>query len=122
MNPNGLSDSYVDYGAVAVNHTRINYNYAIENPLGYRDYGPDAGDLPQAIPEMMTGVLATALTVRRMVLGVISPTAAIGSIPYTPEVSLRAMQTFYRLKDRLLGPAGFYDAYSPQENYWVAEA
>ena len=35
LNPNGLSDTYVDYGAVALNHTRINYNYAIENPLGY---------------------------------------------------------------------------------------
>jgi len=26
------------------------------------------------------------------------------------------------LKDKLLGPAGFYDAFSPDSNYWVANA
>lgn len=122
LNPNGLSDTYVDYGAVAINHTRINYNYAIENPLGYRDYGPDAWGLTASYTRNDDGSIGYSAHSPANDLGVISPTAAIGSIPYTPEESLRAMQTFYRLKDRLLGPAGFYDAYSPQENYWVAEA
>ena len=54
--------------------------------------------------------------------GVISPTAAISSIPFTPEKSLAAMHFFYSKKDKLLGPAGFYDAFSPRYNYWVAEA
>ena len=44
------------------------------------------------------------------------------SIVYTPEKSLRAMHYFYKNKDKLLGPAGFYDAFSPQYSFWVAEA
>ncbi len=32
------------------------------------------------------------------------------------------MHYFYRNKDKLLGPAGFYDAFSPQYNFWVAKA
>src|SRR5690606_17752603 len=54
--------------------------------------------------------------------GIISPTAAIASIPYTPEESMRAMHYFYRHRDKLLGPAGFYDAFSPHYGFWVAKA
>ena len=54
--------------------------------------------------------------------GVISPTASIGSIPYTPTESLKAMHFFYKNKDKLWGKAGFYDAFSPQYNFWVAQA
>ena len=43
-------------------------------------------------------------------------------MPYTPEESMRALHYFYSHKDRLLGPAGFYDAFSPSNGFWVAEA
>ncbi|MBS9461086.1 beta-glucosidase [Flagellimonas sp. 389] len=122
LNPNGLSDAYADYGAVNVNHSRINYQYCVENPLGYRDYGPDTWGLTASYTRNNDGSIGYTAHSPANDQGVISPTAAISSIPYTPEESLRAMQTFYRLKDMLLGPAGFYDAYSPQHNYWVAEA
>ena len=42
-------------------------------------------------------------------------------MPYTPEESLRALRYFYRNKKQLIGPAGFYDAFSPQHAFWVAE-
>ena len=32
------------------------------------------------------------------------------------------MQFFYSKSDILLGPAGFYDAFSPKDDYWVADA
>jgi hypothetical protein len=51
LDPRGLSDRYADYWQQNVNHTRINYNYCLRNPHGYRGYGPDcwglsAGDTP----------------------------------------------------------------------------
>jgi hypothetical protein len=44
---------------------------------------------------------------------VISPTAAVSSLPYTPEYSMEAIRFFYYgIGDKLWGPYGFYDAYN----------
>ncbi|MFW5726029.1 MAG: glucoamylase family protein, partial [Bacteroidota bacterium] len=54
-------------------------------------------------------------------LGVITPTAALSSIPYTPELSLQAMRTFYYiLGNRLWGPFGFYDAFNPTQQWYAS--
>ena len=50
-----------------------------------------------------------------------SPTAAISSIPYTPNESLKVMHYLYQNKDKMLGPAGFYDAFSPHYDFWVTQ-
>ena len=45
-------------------------------------------------------------------IGVISPTAALASFPYTPEQSMAAMRHFYeKLGNSLWGKYGFYDAF-----------
>ena len=52
-------------------------------------------------------------------LGVISPTAAVSSLPYTPEQSMKAIRHFYyMLGDRLWGPYGFYDAFNITAGWW----
>ena len=54
--------------------------------------------------------------------GVITPTAAISSIPYTPERSMDAIHRFYYLMgDRLWGEYGFHDAFNPTAN-WYADS
>ena len=55
-------------------------------------------------------------------LGVISPTAAISSMPYTPVESMDALKFFYyTMGDRLWGSYGFYDAFNVTEG-WVANS
>jgi hypothetical protein len=52
--------------------------------------------------------------------GTIAPTAAISSMPYTPEESLAALKHFYReYGSRLWGPMGFYDAFNLKENWFA---
>ena len=52
--------------------------------------------------------------------GVITPTAALSSIPYTPEYSLEAMRYFYEeLGDRLWGEYGFKDAFNLTEDWFA---
>ncbi|RRN77755.1 DUF3131 domain-containing protein, partial [Pseudoxanthomonas sp. SGD-10] len=41
LNPNGLSDTYANYKDVVVNHTKINIEYAKENPKNFKGYGAD---------------------------------------------------------------------------------
>ncbi|MEO0334117.1 MAG: glucoamylase family protein, partial [Bacteroidota bacterium] len=55
-------------------------------------------------------------------LGVITPTAALSSFPYTPEKSLEALHFFYyTMGDRLWSEYGFYDAFNATEG-WYADS
>jgi hypothetical protein len=120
LNPHGLSDDYVNYWDVNVNHAKVNYTYCVENPKNYKDYGEDCWGLTASYTRKADGGLGYSAHKPTNDLGVISPTAAISSIPYTPEESLKALHYFYLNKDKLLGPAGFYDSFSPEYNYWVS--
>jgi len=121
LNPTNLSDQYANYWDLNVNHTNINYEYCVDNPNNFRDYGEDCWGLTASYSRNSDGTTGYSAHSPDNDLGVVSPTAAISSIPYTPEKSLEAMHYFYSKKDILLGPAGFYDAFSPQYNDWVAE-
>ncbi len=122
LDPNGLSDEYANYWEVNRSHVMINYNYCVDNPSNYTDYGTDAWGLTASYSRNNDGSLGYSAHSPSNDLGIISPTAAIASLPYAPEESLKAMHFFYQKKDKLLGPAGFYDAFAPSNNYWVAEA
>ncbi len=122
LDPNGLSDEYANYWEVNRSHVMINYNYCVDNPSNYTDYGTDAWGLTASYSRNSDGSLGYSAHSPSNDLGIISPTAAIASLPYAPEESLKAMHFFYQKKDKLLGPAGFYDAFAPANNYWVAEA
>lgn len=122
LDPNGLADDYVNYWDVNVNHSMINYKYCVENPENFEDYGEDCWGLTASYSRNSDGSMGYAAHHPENDLGVISPTAAISSIPYTPDESLAALRYFYENKDKLLGVAGFYDAFSPEYDFWVAEA
>jgi hypothetical protein len=121
LNPKGLTDRYANYWDLNVNHSKINYHYCVENPEGYETYSKDSWGLTASYTRTEndgTGYAAHSPDDDR---GVVSPTAAVSSIPYTPEESLRAMRYFYEDQHELLwGPAGFYDAFSLEGEEWVA--
>ncbi|MBJ2174674.1 beta-glucosidase [Aureibaculum sp. A20] len=122
LNPTNLSDQYANYWQLNVSHANINYQYCVENSKNFRDYGKDCWGLTASYSRNTDGSIGYTAHSPNNDIGVISPTAAISSIPYTPKESLKALHYFYKNKDILLGPAGFYDAFSPQYNDWVAEA
>lgn len=121
LNPKNLSDQYGNYWNLAVNHTKINRQYCVSNPLNYVDYGADCWGLTASYSRNEDGSTGYSAHSPTNDKGVISPTAAISSIPYTPNESLQVMHYLYQKKDKLLGPAGFYDAFSPHYNFWVTE-
>jgi hypothetical protein len=108
LDPRNLSDTYANYWGQNVAHTNIHYEYCKANPKKYRGYsskcwGLTASDIPNSYS-------ANSPTND---LGVIAPTAAISSIPYTPDKSLQAIKFFYyTLGDKLWGTYGFYDSFS----------
>ncbi len=116
LDPNGLKDEYADYWKENVNQAMINYEWCVKNPLHYKGYGPDSWGLTSSYS--VKGYSGHAPSEERD-LGVISPTAAISSIPYTPEKSIVAIKHWYHdMKNVLWGDYGFYDAFSETANWY----
>lgn len=108
FDPRNLKDDYADYWEQNVNHTSINRAYCIDNPKNFVGYSSDCWGLTASDNE--SGYSAHSPTND---LGVITPTAALSSFPYTPEASMDALKFFYyTLGDKLWGPYGFYDAFN----------
>lgn len=117
LDPRNLVDQYANYWTQNVNHTLINQAYCTNNPLNYVGYGAACWGLTAS--DNSSGYSAHSPTNDR---GVITPTAAISSIPYTPQISMDAMKHFYYLLgDKLWGEYGFYDAFNFTEE-WTANS
>jgi len=115
LNPKGLTDQYANYWDLVVNHTKINIEYAKLNPLNYKGYGADKG-WGWTASYSVKGYDAHHPDNDP---GVISPTAALSSIPYAPTESIAfANYLFKNLKKQVWGTYGFYDAYSETENWY----
>jgi len=114
LDPRGLKDKYADYWELTRNHAMSDYLYCVANPKGYKGYGENCWGLTASYT--IDGYTAHAPNNDK---GVITPTAALSSFPYTPGESMRAAKYFYSKGDWLRGKYGFYDAFSETENWTV---
>jgi hypothetical protein len=117
INPNGLTDAYANYQTQTLNHTMINYNYCVANPLSNVGYSANCWGLTASDIEN-GGYTASSPTND---VGVIAPTAAISSLPYTPTQSMQALRFFYyKLGDKLWGQYGFYDSFDLNDAWFAS--
>jgi hypothetical protein len=113
INPNGLSDAYANYWTQDTAHAMINYLYCVNNPNHFNGYGDSCWGLTAS--DIQNGYSASSPTSD---VGVIAPTAAISSLPYTPTQSMNALRFFYyKLGDKIWGQYGFVDAFN-LTNVW----
>ena len=116
INPTGLSDAYANYETQTKAHTQINYNYCRANPLGNYGYGENCWGLTAS--DIPNGYTASA---PNNDIGVIAPTAALSSFPYTPTESMPALKYFYyKLGNKTWGDYGFYDAFSLKDQWFAS--
>ena len=119
FDPRYKRDAYANYFERNYHHTLINRQWCIENPLGHAGYSATSWGLT-ASDDPLVGYLAHEPGSSDRDNGTIAPTAALGSMPYTPEASLAALKHFYRERGhRLWGPMGFYDAYNDNEAWYA---
>ena len=117
LDPNGLRDRYADYGEQVRAHVALNRAHCIANPHGHAGYGPECWGLTAS--DSPGGYAAHA---PENDLGVISPTAAVASLPFAPDWSMQALRHFVEDRgDALWGRFGLADAFHPGSG-WVAEA
>lgn len=118
VNPIGLVDAYANYETQTKAHTLINYNYCVANPAKNVGYSADCWGLTAS--DIPNGYAASSPTND---LGVIAPTAAISSIPYTPTESMAALRFFYyKLGDKLWSDYGFVDAFKLNDPWFATSA
>lgn len=117
INPNGLIDASANYATQTKNHTLINYNYSKANPRGYFGYSDSVWGLTAS--DIQNGYTASSPTND---VGVIAPTAALSSFPYTPAESMAALKFYYYvLGDKIWKEYGFVDAFSLND-LWFASS
>lgn len=115
LNPKGLSDKYGNYWDLNKNHALIQYRYAVDNPNNFEGYGENMWGLTSSYS--MRGYAGHSPGDD---LGVISPTAALSSFPYTPEESMQFLKFMYQpAQDSLIGKYGPYDAFSFEHDWYV---
>ena len=117
INPNGLNDVYANYTTQTKNHSLINYNYCRTNPNNYFGYSQDCWGLTAS--DIQNGYTASSPTND---VGVIAPTAALSSFPYSPSESMKALKFYYYiLGDKIFKEYGFTDAFALKDT-WFADS
>lgn len=115
LDPRGLADRYADYFDQNVAHTRINHAWCRANPEGHAGYGDACWGLTAS--DDPDGYVAHAPDVDT---GTISPTAALSSLPYAPDLAMKALRYFLAEKPETWGRYGFVDAFC-EDRGWVAD-
>ncbi|RZK92835.1 MAG: beta-glucosidase [Pedobacter sp.] len=116
INPNGLVDAYANYETQNRAHAIINYNYCVANPAKNNGYSADCWGLTAS--DIPGGYTASSPTNDR---GVIAPTAALASFPYTPTQSMAALKFFYyKLGDKIWKEYGFVDAFNLNDPWFAS--
>ncbi len=110
IDPNAIiADAYANYWTQNTAHTQINYSYCVANPNKYNGYSSQCWGLT-ASDDNISGYAAHSPTSD---LGIISPTAAVSSLPYAPTQSMNALRFFYyKLGDKIWGQYGLTDAFN----------
>jgi hypothetical protein len=114
LNPHGLKNDKADFWLANRNHALVHYRHAVDNPYGYKGYGEDCWGMTSSYS--MRGYAGHNPTED---LGVISPTAALSSFPYTPEESMRFLEFLYEKHTEYIGEYGPYDAFSMESHWYV---
>lgn len=116
IDPNGLKDTLgIDYMEQVRNHTLINRAYCMDNPKKFKGYSEKCWGLTAG--DSYKGYVAHSPDED---FGVIQPTAAISSMPYTPKESMQALRYFYEeMGDKIWSKYGFVDGFSIHHNWYA---
>jgi hypothetical protein len=115
LDPRGLKDSYADYGIQTRNQALAQHAYAVRNPKHFKGYGPAWGLTAS------DGTDGYDVFSPENDKGVIAPTAALSSFPYTPEFSMQALRHYTNdFGGALFGRYGFVDSFD-ETRHWQAK-
>ena len=114
LDPHEMDSKYGNFWTLNQNHAKIHHAHCSTNPYEYEGYSDECWGLTSSYS--MRGYAGHQ---PQHDMGVISPTAALASFPYTPEESMKFLKYMYSEQDSLIGKYGPYDAFSIQSNWYL---
>jgi hypothetical protein len=119
----GIHDKYADYYINSKTATLANRAFCINNSKSFKSYGENSWGLTACDGpggyKVYGALPATATAVHD---GTVAPTAAAGSMMFTPEESLAALRYMYNeYGDKIWGRYGFSDAYNITRNWYAKD-
>lgn len=115
FDPRNKKDMFCNYFVNNRNITLIHKAYCTANPGGWTGYNENCWGLTAS--DDPSGYRVHEPTNDN---GTISPTAALSSMPYTPNESIEVLKHFYRnYYTGLWGEYGFKDAFNPTQNWFA---
>lgn len=117
FDPRNKKDAYTNYFVNNKNHTLIHREYAKANPKGMPGYNQDTWGLTASDDPFGYSAHEPFSNDN----GTISPTAALSSMPYTPNESIAALKNFYNTYgSKIWGIYGFKDAFNVKQNWYAS--
>lgn len=106
----------IDWFENSIKATKANREYCIDNMKKYKTYGPNSWGLTACLGAKGYsggyGAKPCKTDLTKENDGTVTPCGAIGSIVFTPEETIKAMEYFYNTFPRLWGKYGFKDGYN----------
>jgi hypothetical protein len=117
FDPRDKKDAYANYFLNSRNITLINRAYCIANPMGHQGYGINCWGLTASDDPFGYSVHEPIPSRDN---GTITPTAALSSMPYTPQESIDAFKHLYHTYgNKIWGSFGFKDAFNVSQNWYA---
>jgi hypothetical protein len=116
FDPRDKKDAYCNYFANSRNITLIHKEYCTDNPKNYTGYNSNCWGLTAS--DDPTGYRVHEPNNDN---GTITPSAALSSLPYTPQESIEVIKHLYRTYGSdVWGEYGFKDAFNPSKSWYAS--
>ena len=100
----------------SIKATKANRQYCIDNSDKFKTFGENSWGLTACVgPNGYSGGYGTMPALANLEKendGTVTPSGAAGSIVFTPELSIKALENYYNNYPKLWGKYGFKDAYN----------
>lgn len=120
-----IDKNFINWFENSIRATKANRQYCINNKERFKTYGENSWGLTSCIGPKgycIFGAEPCNANLKVENDGTITPCGAIGSIVFTPEESIKAMEYYYNTFPKLWGKYGFKDGYNlEKEKPWFAK-
>lgn len=115
----------IDWFENSIKATLANRKYCINNKNKFKTFGENSWGLTACVgPKGYSGEYGAKPSISKLEYndGTISPCGAAGSIVFTPEYSIKALENYYNNFPKLWGKYGFKDAYNIEnDKHWYSK-
>ncbi len=109
----------------SIKATLANREYCIENSNRFKTFSKNSWGLTACVgPNGYSGgygAMPALADLEKQNDGTITPCGPAGSIVFTPELSIKALENFYNYFPKLWGKYGFKDAYNLEQGEWYSK-